>query len=130
MKTYQTLILAASLTGLLPTTTARSADTPDNKPPSELPRLGEPKPGDTKPDQPATKPADAPTPKVVSEADKELRLNFRDVPLDMVLNYLSDAAGFTIVLETKVEGRVTVWSNQPLTKEEAVNLLNSILNKN
>ena len=61
---------------------------------------------------------------------EELRLNFRGVPLEMVLNYLSEAAGFIIVLETKVEGKVDAWSNQPLTKEEAVGLLNSVLNKN
>ncbi len=57
-------------------------------------------------------------------------MNFRGVPLEMVLNYLSDAAGFIIVLDTKVEGKVDVWSNQPLNKDEAVDLLNTILNKN
>jgi general secretion pathway protein D len=59
-----------------------------------------------------------------------LRLNFRGVPLDMVLNYLSEAAGFIIVLETQPRGKVDVWSNTPLTREEAVDLLNSVLNKN
>jgi len=59
-----------------------------------------------------------------------LRLNFRRVPLEMVLNYLSEAAGFVIVLETDVRGTVDAWSNQPLNKEEAVDLLNSVLNKN
>ncbi len=63
-------------------------------------------------------------------ADGLLRLNFRGVPLDMVLNYLSEAAGFIIVLDTDVRGRVDVWSNQPVTKEEAVSLLNSVLKKN
>ncbi|HUR47404.1 MAG TPA: hypothetical protein VMZ27_16090, partial [Candidatus Saccharimonadales bacterium] len=76
--------------------------------------------------------ASLPTPPAVPLADGEkgLRLNFRGAPLEMVLNYLSDAAGFIIVLEAKPEGKVDVWSNQPLTKEEAVELLNSILNKN
>ena len=60
----------------------------------------------------------------------ELRLNFRGVPLDMVLSYLSDAAGFIIVLDTQVHGNVDVWSDRPVTKDEAVNLLNSVLNKN
>jgi len=60
----------------------------------------------------------------------ELRLNFRGVPLNMVLNYLSDAAGFIIVMDTQVSGRVDVWSDQPVTKDEAMNLLNSVLNKN
>lgn len=59
-----------------------------------------------------------------------LRLNFRGVPLEMVLNYLSDAAGFIIVLETQPRGKVDVWSNTPLSKEEAVDLLNSVLNRN
>ncbi|HEY5912524.1 MAG TPA: secretin N-terminal domain-containing protein [Verrucomicrobiae bacterium] len=58
-----------------------------------------------------------------------LRLNFRGASLDSVLNYLSEAAGFIIVLEAQPRGRVDVWSSQPLTKDEAVDLLNSVLNK-
>ncbi|MBN2327083.1 MAG: hypothetical protein JXR73_08000 [Candidatus Omnitrophica bacterium] len=55
-------------------------------------------------------------------------LNFRGVPLDTVLDYLSQAAGFIIVKETDLDGQnVDVWSHQPLTKDEAVNLLNTIL---
>jgi type II secretory pathway component GspD/PulD (secretin) len=60
----------------------------------------------------------------------ELRLNFRNAPLEMVLNYLSDAAGFIIVLDTRVNGNITVISSHPMTKDEAVDLLNSALNKN
>ncbi len=59
-----------------------------------------------------------------------LRLNFHNAPLDMVLNYLSEAAGFVIVLDTSVSGRMDVWSNSPVSKEEALDLLNSALNKN
>ncbi len=59
-----------------------------------------------------------------------LRLNFRGVPLEMVLDYFSEAAGFIIVLETQPRGKVDVWSNHPVSKEEAVNLLNSVLRKN
>ena len=59
-----------------------------------------------------------------------LRLNFRGVALEQVLNYLSDAAGFIIVLDAQPRGKVDVWSNTPLSKEEAVDLLNSVLNKN
>jgi type II secretory pathway component GspD/PulD (secretin) len=61
---------------------------------------------------------------------KELRLNFRNAPLESVLNYLSDAAGFIINLRTEVKGKVNVWSNQPVSKEEALNLLNSALDQN
>jgi len=69
---------------------------------------------------------------VVKTADgKEgLLLNFRGVPLEMVLNYLSEAAGFVIMLETEVKGKVDVWSQQPVSREDAVNVLNAVLNKN
>jgi type II secretory pathway component GspD/PulD (secretin) len=60
----------------------------------------------------------------------ELRLNFFNAPLNQVLNYLSDAAGFTIVLETQVRGNVSVISSHPMTRNEAVDLLNSVLNRN
>jgi type II secretory pathway component GspD/PulD (secretin) len=59
-----------------------------------------------------------------------LRLNFRNAPIDLVLNYLSEAAGFIIELDTPVHGTVSVVSAQPMTKDEAVDLLNSVLNKN
>ena len=59
-----------------------------------------------------------------------LLMNFRNAPLDMVLNYLSDAAGFIIVLDTQVRGNVSVISSHPMTQDEAVDLLNSVLNKN
>jgi general secretion pathway protein D len=60
----------------------------------------------------------------------ELRLNFRNAPLDEVLSYLSDAAGFIIVLDTQVRGNVNVISSHSMTKDEAVDLLNSVLNQN
>lgn len=59
-----------------------------------------------------------------------LRLNFRNAPIDLVLNYLSEAAGFIIELDSNVRGNVSVISNQPMTKDEAVDLLNSVLNRN
>jgi type II secretory pathway component GspD/PulD (secretin) len=59
-----------------------------------------------------------------------LRLNFRNAQLDSILTYLSEAAGYTIVLETQVRGTVDVWSNHPVTKAEALDLLNQVLKKN
>lgn len=70
-----------------------------------------------------------PTDTVVPADGKGLRLNFRGVPLDTVLDYLSRAAGFIIVREASVQGRVDVVSHDPLSKEEAVALLNNVLNK-
>ncbi len=62
----------------------------------------------------------------------ELRMNFRGASLDMVLNYLSEAAGFIINVKpgTSVRGKVDVWSNDPLTKEEALDLLDTVLIQN
>ena len=62
--------------------------------------------------------------------DGALRLNFRGAPLNLILDYLSDAAGFIINKETEVRGTVDVWSKDPVSKEEAVQLLNSVLKKN
>jgi type II secretory pathway component GspD/PulD (secretin) len=70
------------------------------------------------------------TPPATGTNSDELRLNFRNAPLELVLNYLSDAAGFIIVLDTRVNGNVSVISSHPMTRDEAVDLLNSVLNKN
>ena len=56
-----------------------------------------------------------------------LRMNFRNVPLEMVLEYMSEAAGFAIIAEADVSGTVSVWNNEPLDKNQAVALLDSIL---
>jgi general secretion pathway protein D len=63
---------------------------------------------------------------------KFLRMNFREASLDQVLTYLSEAAGFIINVKpgTSVRGKVTVMSNEPLSRDEAVNLLNTVLNEN
>ncbi len=63
---------------------------------------------------------------------KGLQMNFRGVPLETVLNYLSKAAGFIIRLGNgvNVQGKVDVWSEQPMSKEEAVQLLKQVLNEN
>lgn len=58
-----------------------------------------------------------------------LRFNFRGAPLETVLNYLSEAAGFVIVLETPVKGTIDMWSAQPVSRQEAVQLLNLALDK-
>ncbi len=60
----------------------------------------------------------------------ELRLNFRNARLDQVLEYLSEAAGFTIIVETPVEGTVDAWSNNPVSVQEAVDILDSALARN
>ncbi len=61
--------------------------------------------------------------------DPQLMLNFQDVPLQSVLEYMSEAAGFIILGDTKVHGDVTILSKQPLNREEAIDLLDTILNE-
>src|SRR5207237_1385475 len=43
----------------------------------------------------------------------KLRMNFRDASLDLVLNYLSEAAGFVINIRSgvSVKGKVNIWSS-------------------
>ena len=100
--------------------TDRPAPVPENVP--------APTPQTSAPEVQAPPPAT--TTKPLAEGEKGLRLNFRGAPLEMVLNYLSEAAGFIIDLQTEVKGRVDVWSNQPLTKDEAVGVLNAVLSRN
>ncbi len=57
----------------------------------------------------------------------ELRFNFQGVPLKTVLDYLSRAAGFVVVETVDVSGRVNMVSQQPLTPDEAVALLDTVL---
>lgn len=119
MKTIRALM---PLVGLMVCLSDAAAQTADNAP----------KPAaETKPAQPEVPPAPVPAPAPsANDGEKGLRMNFRGVPLEMVLEYLSDAAGFIIILETEVKGKVDAWSNQPLGKQDAVDLLNTVLAKN
>ena len=133
MKTGKIYTSVLSLVlGLQFTVTGPAAPAADEKKPAEA---AAPEPA--KAGQPA--PAEAGTAEKIETAapptrgdagSDGLRLNFRGAPLEMVLNHLSEAAGFIIVLETEVKGKVDMWSNQPVTKDEAVELLDSALKKN
>jgi len=67
-----------------------------------------------------------------SNGTNGLRMNFRGASLEMVLNYLSEAAGFIINVRpgTSVRGKVDIWSNDALTREEALDLLDTVLIQN
>lgn len=61
----------------------------------------------------------------------QIKLNFKDAPVESVLDYLSESAGFIVVREAgQVPGRITLLSKQPVTADEAVTLLNSALKVN
>lgn len=127
------------------------APAPDDRAPAPdevVPPVGPPLPTNARdalprapvpaPDSPAAAPpkpeelmqVSPPPTHVVADGEKGIRLNFRNAPLELVLNHLSEAAGFIIVPEVDLRGKVDVWSSQPLTKEEAVDVLNSVLAKN
>jgi type II secretory pathway component GspD/PulD (secretin) len=141
MKPLNKILLLAALTlGLVAYAPAQNAPAPDSPAPKPV--------TDSKPaDAPATPPPAAataapPAPSAVSGATNSappisseygaegLRVNFHGAPLNLVLDYLSDAAGFIINKQTDVKGTVEVWSKQPVTKEEAIELLSSVLKKN
>lgn len=56
-----------------------------------------------------------------------LMLNFKEASIDSVLDELSAAAGFIVIKKIKVEGRVNLISKQPVTPDQAIPLLNSVL---
>src|SRR5665213_2560467 len=90
-------------------------------------------PGATQPataQPPATQPAAATQPTAATAPPAQIRLNFRDTPLDTILEQLSQDAGFQVVKEAPVDARVTVMSLQPLTATQAVALLNEVLKGN
>ncbi|MGA3283993.1 MAG: secretin N-terminal domain-containing protein [Verrucomicrobiota bacterium] len=135
MKTTMTFLLAAVLTaGTFKTDAQQSGAPPANATPPATTVAANtqlPTPPAAAPEQVSTAVPNTPSVSTAGGSGTNgLRLNFRGVPLEMVLDYLSDAAGFIIVLDTQVSGRVDLWSDQPVTKDEAVDLLNSVLNKN
>lgn len=86
---------------------------------------------DAQPQTSAANPAQTESSEPAPDA-KFLRMNFRDASLDQVLTYLSEAAGYIINVKpgTSVRGKVTLMSNDALTRDEAINLLNTVLNQN
>jgi type II secretory pathway component GspD/PulD (secretin) len=60
-----------------------------------------------------------------------LFLNFRNAPLRSVLKYFHDAAGMPIEVEpnVEIERLIEVWNDQPVTKEEAIRLLEQALDR-
>ncbi len=57
-------------------------------------------------------------------------LNFHNVPLNAVLNYLSAKAGLIIVSDANLQGSVSVVAKQSIGTNDIVDLLNEQLSKN
>jgi type II secretory pathway component GspD/PulD (secretin) len=73
--------------------------------------------------------ASAPAAAPASDLGTGLRFNFHGAPLETVLDYMSDAAGFVVVQQTPVNGTVDMWTNRPVTRDQAVQLLEIAVNK-
>ncbi|MBN2377627.1 MAG: type II secretion system secretin GspD [Sedimentisphaerales bacterium] len=65
--------------------------------------------------------------KVVHNGDDKILLNFKNATLATILEHLSEVAGLVIVMDVEIDGRMTVISRQPMTIQEAISLINSIL---
>lgn len=129
MNKYTTILILANLWFSWATCSLAQPAQPANTPPPTAPAANS-SPGD-KPEAAAPVATTNAAPAISSEYGADgLRMNFHGAPLNLVLDYLSDAAGFIINKQTEVRGTVEVWSKQPVTKDEAIELLSSVLKKN
>ena len=58
-----------------------------------------------------------------------LILNFHEAPLGMVLDFLSQKAGYIIVSDEDMRQKITLESATPVSKDELRDLLNAVLSK-
>lgn len=56
-------------------------------------------------------------------------LNFKNAPLESVLDYLSKNEGFVILYDDKVENPINISDNYPTDQNEIITILNSALSK-
>lgn len=80
-----------------------------------------PLPAQAQGEAPETVPAFAPI------GEDELLMEFQDATLDTILNYLAEEAGLIIVNEADLDDRITVFNRQPISLDEAINMLNTVL---
>ncbi|MDB5332402.1 MAG: gspD 1, partial [Phycisphaerales bacterium] len=76
---------------------------------------------------PATRPASVWQRGASTRPAQKMKLHFKDASADAVLTYLSEAAGFIIIMDTPVDGRVNIDSEQDVTADEALTLINAAL---
>jgi general secretion pathway protein D len=149
MKATPSLLLLLASLALVRSSLAADTASSTNSPapaPAASAALAQPAPP-APPAAPAAAPAPAPatpppaaaatnaapaSPTVISSENTTngLRMNFHNAPLNLVLDYLVDAAGFIINKRTDVSGSVEISSSGSISKDEAVDLLNSVLKQN
>ncbi|MBN1844261.1 MAG: type II secretion system secretin GspD [Sedimentisphaerales bacterium] len=65
--------------------------------------------------------------KIVPNGDNKIMMNFKNATLASILDHLSQVAGLVVVMDTEIDGRMTLISRQPLTLPETISLINSVL---
>ena len=67
------------------------------------------------------------TPEDTPIEDIQLEMNFKDAPLQTVVEYLSEKAGLVILADAGLDRRLTVISRSPVNVDEAIGLIDSVL---
>ncbi len=81
---------------------------------------------------PAVTPAPATTNASGVDDKGMIRFNFKNTRLDQILDFMSSAAGYIIAPNRNVDlsTKVSVWSDQPVSREEALTLLKQVMAQN
>lgn len=62
-----------------------------------------------------------------TNGDDPLVMDFRGATLDTVLEYLSEEAGLVIMNDAQLDDRLTLYNRQPITLDQAIEMLNTVL---
>ena len=152
MKNIKQVLLSTGIAaGLLAATNGFGADTqpaptdptPPTQPPADAPAPDEqPVAQPVQQAPPATNAPAAVTPVVTPAApdtnapavdsEGKIRFNFRGTPMDQVLTYMSKTAGYIVLPSRSVDlsTKLTAWSDQPVTRDEALALLKQVMSAN
>lgn len=120
------VVLPALVSALLLASVCYAQEQPENG----LPEVAQPateRDDDRTVDQPQPPAQHTREQRLINIQNEGLLLNFQDAPINTILNYLSETAGLIIIKDVEVDGRFTVVSRQPLSLEEAITMLNSVL---
>lgn len=93
-------------------------------PPSQAPLSG------TRPNVPDAEQENAPAPAVTAGGEKLVSLNFRDAPLDQVLQFYSEITGRTLIKSPGINATITLRGQTRLTQKEALQAIESVLAMN
>jgi len=93
-----------------------------------LQQIQQPPPTQPQPTAPAAETPSVPQQISLKQANGKLQLVFQDADLDAFIQQISNLLGLTpLVIDTAVQGTVTIHSSAPMTKEEVYVLFNLIL---